>query len=251
MYSSLKQPFVVMAWIALLCVGAAQVQAASVNISFDPFDGMGGGDWPPGALLAGSDVQTVNSVYTPAYGIEFGEHADEVGDGSLGECCGGNFFLNMGTAEEGNLHWFVNAANGNFFPAGSTISVSWNNNTGGPSALRAYADTIPADQATIDNANDGSAFGGLVGDVTHGPEQFATLNLVLPADARSFSVHQSAFDYENDSSFITGEFMGEPIAPNVSINGLSFEIIPEPATGLLLVVAAAMGTTCCRRRHVA
>jgi hypothetical protein len=179
----------------------------------------------------------------------FGEHSSNTGQGALGECCGGNYFLNVGAAAEGDLHWFVNAVDGKYFPAGTTVSVSWNNNTGGPSALRAYAGIIEANIATIDNANDGSAFGGLVGSVTHGPNQFPTLNLLLTADARSFTVHQSAFDYTNDSSFITGSFEGEPLAPNASINGLSYELVPEPATGAALTIAAVLVSMVLRRRQ--
>jgi hypothetical protein len=226
-------------------------QAASYNVSFDPFDGMGGGDWAPETLLPGSDLATVNTVYTPDFGIIFGENSADDGQASLGECCGGNYFLNVGKAADGNLHWFVNAAGGGYFPAGSTISVSWNNNSGGPSALKAYAGTIDAGDATVDNANDGGAFGGLVGSVVHGPEQYPTLNLMLTADAKSFAVHQSAFDFANDDSFITGEFMGEPIAPNASINGLSYQLVPEPTTFASLAIMIGVAACAMRRRHSA
>jgi hypothetical protein len=236
---------------AILAGATKLAQADTYSVSFDPFDGLGGGDWTPGALLPGSDLATVNSVYTPSFGIVFGENSEDDGQASLGECCAGNYFLNVGKAADGNLHWFVNAADGGYFPAGSTISVSWNNNSGGPSALKAFAGTIDASLATIDNANNGANFGGLIGTAVHGPEQYPTLNLLLAADAKSFTVHQSAFDYINDGSFITGEFMGEPIAPNASINGLSYELVPEPTTFASLAMIIGLATCVARHRHSA
>jgi hypothetical protein len=220
-------------WAVLACGCPTGAYSQSFEVTFDPFDGMGGGDWAPGTLQVGSRMSVINTVYAPDFGIEFGEHIDNGGQGRLGECCDGNYFLNAGKAFDGQLHWFVNAVSGMHFPAGSTISVSWNNNTGGPSALKAYADTISTDMATIDNANDGSAFGGLVGEMVHGPEQYPTLELTLTADAKSFTVHQSAIDFMNDSSFITGQIMGDDVAPNVSINVLTYELAVAPDVGLI------------------
>jgi len=224
---------IVIAILAVVCGDPKTAHTKSYTVTFDPFDGMGNGDWAPGTLATGSRLANINVVYAPDFGIEFGEHINNGGQGKLGVCCDGNYFLNVGKAYEGELHWYVNAVSGKYFPAGTTISVSWNNNTGGPSALKAYADAIPNDEATIDNANDGTLFGGIVGEVVHGPEQYPTLELVLPADARSFTVHQSAIDFENDSSFITGQFMGEDVAPNVSINGLMYELLSESVVGLV------------------
>jgi hypothetical protein len=223
---------IAIAVLVVVCGDPKTAHAESYAVNFDPFDGMGNGDWEPGTLNVGSRLVNVNAVYAPEFGIEFGEHINNGGQGRLAECCDGNYFLNVGKAYDGELHWFVNAVSGKYFPAGTTISVSWNNNSGGPSALKAYADTIPNDEATIDNANDGSLFGGIVGEVVHGPEQYPTLELVLPADARSFTVHQSAIDFENDTSFITGQYMGEDAAPNASINGLTYELLTESVVGL-------------------
>ena len=230
--------------VVILATVAANAQATVFDFKDD------GGEYPPGALVPGDGLPTISAEYSLSSNFTIGEHADEAGDGSLGECCGDVRFLNVGSADEGNLHWFVNIDPGYHIPAGSTLSVSFNNNTGGPTTLKAYAGSIAAADATIANANSGAAFGGLVGETTFGPEQFPTLNLVLPANARSFTVHQSDFDFENNSDFITGELPdGTRLAPNVSVNGMTFdvELIPEP-TSLLLAGLASLGLVGVRRR---
>jgi hypothetical protein len=64
-----------------------------------------------------------------------------------------------------------------------------------------------------------------------------TLTLVLPADAKSFTVHQSML---NSSTFVTGFFEGENLAPNAAVNGIRLSVVPEPATMVGMVAIAGL-----------
>lgn len=232
--------------VALMCGFANLAHATDYTLTFDE-----GVDYPMGALSAGATLATVTSVYEPIYGIQINEPWNGWNISSLGECCGGERFLNVGYAPEGRLHWFVNAAPGYYFPAGSTISVDWAS-TGGPAALKAFAGTISTDKtiATIANANDPNGFGGLVGSVVSPPADFPTLTLVLTADARSFTVHQAAITAPyTDDTFITGYLDSENLAPNAAINGIRLTVVPEPAT-VGLGVFAVVSFVGFRRRSV-
>ncbi|MGD9637184.1 MAG: hypothetical protein AB7G28_06590 [Pirellulales bacterium] len=223
---------------------ATVAQATSYTFNFSPDH-----DYPAGALSIGDTLAQVTSVYEPLYGIKIQEPNNGWNISQLGGCCGGANWLNVGYAPEGRLHWFVNAAPGSYFPAGTTISVDWNGSDGGPATLKAYGGTISTDKtiATIANANDGTAFGGIVGSTSIGPGLGGgTLTLVLPADAKSFTVHQSML---NSSTFVTGFLDGENLAPNAAVNGLRLSVVPEPATAASLAGLAVMLPLAGRRRR--
>jgi hypothetical protein len=227
---------------ALLCAMATVAQANSYSFNFSPEH-----DYPTGALDIGDILADVTSVYEPLYGIKIQEPWNGWNISQLGGCCGGANWLNVGSAPDGRLHWFVNASPGYYFPAGSTISVDWNGSDAGPTTLKAYGGTISTDKtiATIANANDGTAFGGIVGSGYMGPGGAGTVSLVLPADARSFTVHQSML---NSSTFVTGSFEGEPLAPNAAVNGLRLTVVPEPATAIGLGVLGMLLPLAIRHR---
>jgi hypothetical protein len=230
---------------ALLCGMATVAQANSYSFNFSPEH-----DYPTGALEINDILAKVTSVYEPLYGIKIQEPANGWDISRLGGCCGGANWLNVGSAPDGRLHWFVNAAPGSYFPAGSTISVDWNGGDGGPATLKAYGGTISTDKtiATIANANDGAAFGGIVGSAYLAPPGSGggTVSLVLPADAKSFTVHQSML---NSSTFVTGSFEGEPLAPNAAVNGLRLTVVPEPTTAVGLGVLGTLVSLGVRRRR--
>jgi len=232
---------------ALLCAMATVAQATSYTFNF-----AGGHDYPEGALSIGANLATVTSVYEPLYGIQILEPANGWNISALGGCCDGANWLNVGFAPEGRLHWFVNAAPGYYFPAGSTISVDWAS-SGGPAALKAFAGTISTDRtiATIANANDPNGFGGKVGSVVAQPDGFQTLTLTLTADARSFTVHQSSITPPfTDDTYVTGFLEGENLAPNGAVNGMRLTIVPEPATAVGLGTLAVLLPLAPRRRWV-
>lgn len=230
---------------ALLCGIANLAHANSYSLGFDPDE-----DYPAGAINSGDPLSVVTSVYQPLYGIQIQEPNNGFVISRMGECCGGERFLNVGFAPAGRLHWFVNAAPGYYFPAGSTISVDWAS-SGGPAALKAFAGTISTDKtiATVANANDPNGFGGKIGSVVSPPDNFPTLTLTLTQNAKSFTVHQAAISPPfTDDTFVTGTFMGENLAPNAAINGMRFTIVPEPATVGLGVFAALVSLAGFRRR---
>lgn len=232
---------------ALLCAITTVAQATSYSFNF-----AGDHDYPTGALSIGATLAQVTSVYEPLYGIQILEPANGWDISQLGGCCDGANWLNVGYAPEGRLHWFVNAAPGYYFPAGSTISVDWAS-SGGPAALKAFAGTISTDTtvATIANANDPAGFGGKVGSVVAQPDNFQTLTLTLTADARSFTVHQSSITPPfTDDTYVTGTLDGENLAPNAAINGMRLTIVPEPATAVGLATLAVLLPLVTRRRHV-
>jgi hypothetical protein len=231
---------------ALLCGIANLAHANSYNLGFDPDE-----DYPAGAINAGDPLSVVTSVYKPLYGIEILEPNNGFVISRMGECCGGERFLNVGFAPVGKLHWFVNAAPGYYFPAGSTISVDWADFAGGPAALKAFAGTISTDPAiaTVANANDPNGFGGKIGSVVSQPAQFPTLTLTLTQDARSFTVHQAAITPPfTDDTYVTGFLNGENLAGNAAINGIRLTVVPEPATVGLGVFAALVSLAGVRRR---
>lgn len=230
----------------LLCGAANLAQANSYNLGFDPDE-----DYPAGAINASDPLSVVTSVYQPLYGIQILEPDNGFVISRMGECCGGERFLNVGFAPVGKLHWFVNAAPGYYFPAGSTIEVDWADFAGGPAALKAFAGTISTDPAiaTVANANDPNGFGGKIGSVVSQPEIFPTLKLTLTQDARSFTVHQAAITPPfTDDTYVTGFLDGENLAGNAAINGIRLTVVPEPATVGLGVFAAILSLVGLRRR---
>lgn len=231
---------------ALLCSAANLAHANSYALGFDP-----GGDYPAGAINAQDPLSVVTSVYQPLYGIQILEPNNGFVISKMGECCGGERFLNVGFAPVGKLHWFVNAAPGYYFPAGSTIEVDWADFNMGPAALKAFAGTISTDKniATVANANDPNGFGGKVGSVVSQPAIFSTLKLTLTQDARSFTVHQAAITAPyTDDTYVTGYIGDQNLAPNASVNGIRLTVVPEPATVGLGVFAAMLSLVAFRRR---
>ncbi len=232
-----------LAWVcaALLCGAATAVRAADYNLNFDPVH-----DYPAGALTSGVNLATVTSVYKPLYGIEIAEPSNGFDISKLGGG-GDNGWLNVGFAPNNRLHWFVNAAPGYYFPAGSTISVDWSGSDGGPAALKAFAGTIDTNRniSTITNANDSNAFGGKVGSVVGAPDSAITLSLVLPANAKSFTVHQSVLGAD---TYVTGP--NGILAPNAAINGIRLTVlpVPEPATAVSLAAVGLLVPFAARRR---